>query len=47
MQLFGWQGVVDLCTRDVRDSDYNRREGYLEKQKQFQEEDLVEIHNTR
>ena len=43
-QLYGWQGVVDLWTSAVN---YNRREGYLEKQKQFQEKDLVKIHNTQ
>jgi hypothetical protein len=46
-QLCGWQGVVDLWTGAVSGFDYNRRERYLEKQKQFQEKDLVEIHNAQ
>ena len=39
--------MVDICTGAVSDLDCNRREGYLERQKQFQEKDLVEIHNTQ
>ena len=39
--------MVDLWTGVVSGFDYNRREGYLEKQKQFQEKDFVEIHNTQ
>ena len=39
--------MVDLWTGAVSGFDYNRRERYLEKQKQFQERDLVEIHNTQ
>ena len=39
-QLCGWQGVVNIWTGSVSDSDYNRREGYLEKQKQFIEKRL-------
>ena len=39
--------MVDLWTGAVIGFNYNRREGYLEKQKQFQEKDLVEIHNAQ
>ena len=41
-QLCGWQGVADLWTGAVSDSDYNRREGYLERQEEFQQIDLVD-----
>ena len=39
-QLYGWQGVCDLWTGKVSDSDYNRRA--VQEQEQFQNEDLIE-----
>ena len=35
--------MADIWTGAVSDSDYNRREGYLEKQQEFQQTDLVEM----
>ena len=40
-QLCGWIGVGDLWLGAVSDSDYNRREGYLLRQKLFAESELV------
>ena len=40
-QLCGWIGVGDLWLGAVSDSDYNRREGYLLRQKLFAESDLI------
>ena len=40
-QLCGWIGVGDLWLGAVSDSDYNRREGYLLRQKLFAENDLI------
>jgi hypothetical protein len=42
-QLMGWQGVADLWTGRVTDSDYTKREGYLRHQREFQERDKVDI----
>jgi hypothetical protein len=39
VQLCGWMGTADLWPGMVTDSDYNRREGYLERQSEFQEHD--------
>lgn len=41
VQLCGWMGVTDAWTGSISDTDFNRREGYLKKQQQFQEKDLV------
>ena len=41
VQLCGWMGTADLWPGRVTDSDYNRREGYLERQREFQENDKV------
>jgi hypothetical protein len=41
-QLSGWVGVWDLWGGGVSDSDYNKRSGYLEAQRHFQETDLVD-----
>ena len=43
VQLNSWIQEGALWTGRVSDSDYNRREGYLQKQQEFQEIDLVEI----
>ena len=42
-QTCGWMGVVDLWLGGVSDSDFNRREGYLEEQRLFQEKDKVVV----
>ena len=42
-QLSGWQGVADLWTGRITDTDYTKREGYLIRQREFQEMDKVEI----
>lgn len=42
-QPCGWMGTINAWTGGVSDSDYNRREGYLKQQQQFQEKDLVTI----
>ena len=39
-QLCGWHGVEDLWLGAVSDSDYNRRAGYLDKQTEFQSNDI-------
>ena len=41
VQLCGWMGTADLWPGRVTDSDYNRREGYLQRQSEFQEHDKV------
>jgi hypothetical protein len=41
-QLCGWQGAANLWTGAVSDTDYNRREGYLDRQREFQENDLID-----
>lgn len=41
VQLCGWMGTADLWPGRVTDSDYNRREGYLQQQSEFQEHDKV------
>lgn len=41
-QLCGWHGTVSLWTGGISDSEYNRREGYLNTQEQFQNNDLVD-----
>ena len=43
VQLLGWIGVGQLWTGAVSDSDYNRREGYLERQRLFANDDKVEL----
>ena len=43
VQLNGWMRAGALWPGRVSDSDYNRREGYLQRQQEFQESDLVEI----
>ena len=43
VQLLGWIGVGQLWTGAVSDSDYNRREGYLEHQRLFANDDKVEL----
>ena len=43
IQLLGWIGVGDLWPGAVSDSDYNRREGYLERQMNFANNDLVKL----
>ena len=43
VQLNGWMRAGALWPGRVSDSDYNRREGYLQRQEKFQERDLVEI----
>jgi hypothetical protein len=43
VQLNSWIRAGALWHGRVSDSDYNRREGYLQKQQEFQESDLVEI----
>ncbi len=42
-QLLGWIGVGDLWTGAVSDSEYNRREEYLEHQRHFTDEDVVKL----
>ncbi len=42
-QLMGWQGVANLWTGRVADMDYTTREGYLQCQCEFQQEDKVTI----
>ena len=46
-QPCGWMGTINAWTGGVSDSDYNRRAGYLKKQQEFQEKDLVEIDGER
>ena len=41
VQLCGWMGTADLWPGRVTDSDYNRREGYLDRQHEFQNNDIV------
>ena len=43
VQLNGWMRAGALWPGRVSDSDYNRREGYLQRQQEFQESNLVEI----
>jgi hypothetical protein len=43
VQLLGWIGVGELWPGAVSDSDYNRREGYLERQMNFANKDLVAV----
>jgi hypothetical protein len=43
MQLMGWQGVGDLWTGRVTDTDYTKCEGFLQAQHAFQERDKVTI----
>lgn len=43
MQLMGWQGVGDLWTGRVTETDYTKREGFLQAQHAFQERDKVTI----
>ena len=43
VQLNGWMRAGALWPGRVSDLDYNRREGYLQRQQEFQESDLVEI----
>ena len=40
-QLCGWIGTADLWPGGVSDTDYNRREGYLQRQENFANNDLV------
>jgi hypothetical protein len=42
VQLNGWIWAGSLWPGKVSDSDYNRQEGYLQWQKEFQDKDLVE-----
>ena len=42
-QLMGWQGVADLWTGRITDTDYTKREGYLTRQREFQERDKVKV----
>jgi hypothetical protein len=42
-QLMGWQGVGDLWTGRITDTDYTKREGFLQAQRIFQENDKVII----
>ncbi|KAL7427990.1 hypothetical protein ACHAXH_000754 [Discostella pseudostelligera] len=42
-QLNGWIPAGSLWPGRVSDSDYNRQEGYLQRQQEFQDADLVEI----
>ncbi len=44
VQLNGWIQEGELWPGRVSDSNYNRREGYLQKQHEFQEGDLVEMY---
>ncbi len=46
VQLLGWIGVGQLWTGAVSDSDYNRREGYLERQRLFANDDKVELEKS-
>ena len=41
MQLCGWIVNEDLWVGGVSDTEYNKHAGYLQKQKEFQEKDLV------
>jgi hypothetical protein len=43
VQLNGWIQAGTLWLGRVSDSDYSRQEGYLQKQHEFQESNLVEI----
>ena len=43
VQLCGWLGVAELWPGGVSDSDYNKREGYLNRQNNFAKSDLVEL----
>jgi hypothetical protein len=47
VQLLGWMGVGELWPGAVSDSDYNRREGYLERQMNFANKDLVTVDGDR
>ncbi len=40
-QLCGWIGTASLWPGAVSDSDYNQREGYLQRQKNFADQNLV------
>ncbi len=42
-QLCGWIGTGDLWPGAVSDSDYNRREGYLNRQQDFADQDLIDV----
>jgi hypothetical protein len=42
-QLMGWQGVADLWTGRITNTDYTKCEGYLKRQHEFQERDKVVI----
>ncbi len=42
-QLMGWQGVGDLWTGRITGTDYTKHEGYLQRQRAFQERDIVTI----
>lgn len=42
-QLMGWQGVGDLWTGRITDTDYTKREEFLQAQRKFQENDKVII----
>jgi hypothetical protein len=43
VQLNGWIPAGSLWPGRLSDSDYNRREGYFQRQQEFQDADLVEI----
>ena len=43
VQLCGWMGTAPLWTGAVSDTDYNKRAGYLQEQKQFANDDLIEV----
>ena len=43
IQLCGWLGTAELWPGAVSDSDYNKREGYLQRQEAFANNDLVEM----
>jgi len=41
-QRCGWHSIEDVWLRAVSDSEYNKRVGYLDKQTEFQSNDIVE-----
>jgi hypothetical protein len=44
-QLCGWLGTGDLWVGAVSDTHYNEGEGYLERQEEFADKDLVILEN--
>ena len=47
VQLCGWMGTAPLWTGAVSDTDYNKRAGYLQEQKQYAQDDLIEVRGVK